>query len=108
MFDTITFDEASKESADNIGEVIAKFESHCLSQRMYERYLFNKREQEPGEKYRKRLSAQCDSMSLRDSLIRGYLILGVKNYCARKKLLEQKDLPLDKDLDFCKSLSKAR
>ena len=51
MFDAFTFDEASHESADNLDHVLAKYESRCLPQRneTYERYLFNKREQEPGE-----------------------------------------------------------
>ena len=51
LFDTFTLDEDSHESADKIDDVIAKFESRCLPQRneTYERYLFNKREQEPGE-----------------------------------------------------------
>ena len=112
MFDTLTFDEASHESADNIDDVIAKFESRCLPQRneTYERYLFNKREQEPGESIDQyctalmRLSEHCGFMNLRDSLIRDHLILGVKNDRARKKLLEQKDLALDKALEILGTL----
>ena len=33
LFDTFTFDEASHESADKIDDVLANFESRCLSQR---------------------------------------------------------------------------
>lgn len=33
LFDTFTFDEVSHESADNIDDVLAKFESRCLPQR---------------------------------------------------------------------------
>ena len=88
LFDTFTFDEASHESADKIDDVIAKFESRCLPQRneTYERYLFNKREQEPGESIDQyctalmRLSEHCGFMNLRDSLIRDRLTLGVKNH----------------------------
>ena len=47
-----------------------------------------------------RLSEHCGFLNLRDSLIRDRLILGVKNDRARKKLLEQKDLALDKALDI--------
>lgn len=111
LFDTFTFDEDSHESADKIDDVIAKFESRCLPQRneTYERYLFNKREQEPGESIDQyctalmRLSEHCGFLNLRDSLIRDRLILGVKNDHARKKLLEQKDLALDKALDILRA-----
>ena len=50
-----------------------------------------------------RLSEHCGFLNLRDSLIRDRLILGVKNDRARKKLLEQKDLALDKALDFLRT-----
>ena len=50
-----------------------------------------------------RLSEHCGFMNLRDSLIRDRLILGVKNDRARKKLLEQKDLALDKALDILRT-----
>jgi len=111
FFDTFTFDEASHESAEKIGDVLANFESRCLPQRneTYERYLFNKREQGPGESIDQyctalmRLSEHCGFMNLRDSLIRDRLILGVKNDRARKKLLEQKDLTLDKALDILRA-----
>ena len=111
MFDTFTFDEDGHESADNIDHILAKFESRCLPQRneTYERYLFNKREQELGESVDQyctalmRLSEHCGFGNLRDSLIRDRLILGVKNDRARKKLLEQKDLTLDKALDILRT-----
>ena len=106
MFDTFTFDEDGHESTDNIDHVLAKFESRCLPQRneTYERYLFNKREQELGERVDQYCTAlmhiceHCGFGNLRDSLIRDRLILGVKNDRAHKKLLEQKDLTLDKAL----------
>ena len=50
-----------------------------------------------------RLSEYCGFATLRDSLIRDRLILGVKNDRARKKLLEQKDLTLDKALDILRT-----
>ena len=111
MFDTFTFDKASNESADKIDDVIAKFEPRCLPERneTYERYLFNKREQEPGESVDQfctalmRLSEHCGFMNLRNSLIRNRFILGVKNDRARKKLLEQKDLALDKALEILRT-----
>ena len=51
IFDTFTFYEASDESADNLDDILAKYEYRCLPQsnETYERYLFNTREQEPGE-----------------------------------------------------------
>ena len=109
LFDTFTF--AEDESADNIDDVLAKFESRCLPQRnqTYERYLFNKREQEPGESVDQyctalmRLSEHCGFLTLRDSLIRDRLILGVKNDRSRKKLLEKKDLTLDNALDILRT-----
>ena len=111
MFDIFTVDEASHESADNLDHVLAKFESRCLPQRneTYERYLLNKREQEPGESIDQYctalicLSEYCGFATLRDSLIRDRLILGVKNDRARKKLLEQEDLTLDKALDILRT-----
>ena len=111
MFDTFTFDEASHESADNLDHVLAKYESRCLPQRneTYERYLFYKTEQEPGESIDQyctalvRLSEYCGFATLRDSLIRDHLILGAKNDRPRKKLLEQKDLTLDKAFDILRT-----
>ena len=50
-----------------------------------------------------RLSEHCGFLSLRDSLIRDRLITGVKNDLARKKLLEQKNLALDKALDILRT-----
>ena len=49
------------------------------------------------------LSEHCGFMNLRDSLIRDCLILGVKKDPVRKKLLEQKDLALDKALDMLRT-----
>ena len=111
MFDTFTFDEDGHESAHIIDHVLAKFESRCLPQRnvTYERYLFNKREQELAESIDQyctalmRLSEHCGFGNLRESLIRDRLILGVKNDRARKKLLEEKDRTLDKALDILRT-----
>lgn len=50
-----------------------------------------------------RLSEYCGFATLRDSLIRDRLILGIKNDRARKKLLEQKNLTLDKALDILRT-----
>jgi len=50
-----------------------------------------------------RLSEYCGFMNVRDSLIRDRLILGDKNDRARKKVLEQKDLALDKALDILRT-----
>ena len=111
MFNTFTFYEASDESADNLDDILAKYESRCLPQRneTYERYLFNTREQEPGESIDQYctaimcLSEYCGFATLQESLIREGLIRGVKNDRARKKLLEQKDLTLDKALDILRT-----
>ena len=91
--------------------VLAKYESRCVPQcnETYERYLFNKREQEPGESIDQycaalmRLSEYCGFATLRDSLIRDRLILGIKNDRVRKKLLEEKNLTLDKALDILRT-----
>ena len=50
-----------------------------------------------------RLSEYCGFATLWDSLIRDRLILGIKNDRVRKKLLEQKDLTLDKALDILRT-----
>ena len=72
---------------------------------IYERYIFNKRVQQPGETLDNYLTAiiikranQCWYAGLKDELIRDRLVSGILNDQVCEKLLSKTDLTLDKPL----------
>lgn len=90
--------------------VIAKFDQHFIRQtnKMYERYVFNKRDQEQGERIdsyitmRHNLMKSCNFCEyLHDSLL--CKVLGVRDNQARKRILQLSTLNLGQCIDICQS-----
>ena len=102
MYETFQWDNPSH--ALKIDKVLEKFEERCVPARneTYERYVFFKRDQLPSESLDSyvtalmKLSESCGFGTLRESLVRDRLVLGVKDDRVREKLLGKRDLDLDK------------
>ena len=86
-------------------------ERHCIGQTnvIYERYCFNKRNQESGESFDTYLTAlrtlakTCNFGSLTDELIRDRIVCGICDTATRKKFLQEPKLTLQKCIDVCRS-----
>ena len=105
MFDTFNLSE--EDSAD-ITKVLREFEGRCLpiSNVIYERYVFNPGAQEVGESldhYITDVMKQaklCKYGNLKDELIRDRLVSGIKDDRICEKLLNKKDLTLQKAIEI--------
>ena len=109
IFTTMEFDdEADKENPEKL---IEAFERYCIGEinEVYERYVFNKRQQEPGESFDtflgdlRRLVKSCGYGTVEDSTVRDRIVLGVRDDTTRKKLLQTRTLDLAKAIDICRS-----
>ena len=99
------------DSKQNIDTVIKLFESYCVGETnvIYERYLFNNRNQEPGESIDnyssqlRTLARTCEFGILKDSLIRDRIVCGIRANNVRKRLLQERNLDLKTCIDKCKA-----
>ena len=72
---------------------------------IYERYLFNKRDQETGENIDtyanslRNLAKKCEYQALHDELIRDRIVCGIRENNIRKTLLQMPNLTLSKCID---------
>ena len=83
IFDGLSFDtEADRQ---DINKVLEKLEAYCIGEtnETYERYVFNKRDQQQGESFDSYLSAlrslikTCNFGTLQDNLLRDCVVLGI-------------------------------
>ena len=96
------------EEKENYANACKKFKELCEGARnvIYERLLFNQRNQKEGERIDnyvselKRVSPTCDFGDLRDSLIRDRIVGGVLSDELRGELLKKPDLVLQKAHDY--------
>ena len=102
------------EDKNNIDMVLQLFEHHCVGETnvIYERYLFNNRIQEPEtiDAYASALRTMaqtCEFGELRDSLIRDRIVCGIKDNALRKRLLQERHLPLNVCIDKCRAAAVA-
>ena len=94
-----------------IDNVLDKFKERCVpaQNETHERFVFFKEEQLPSESLDSyitasvKLSENCGFGTLRGSLVRDRLILGVKDVRIREKLLGKHDLDLDKAIEMIKA-----
>ena len=94
IFDGFVF--ANEGEANDVDNVIAKFENFCIGKtnETYERYCFNKRDQEQGENIDTYVAAlrtlvkTCNYGTLEESLIRDRIVIGIRENATRKKLLQ--------------------
>ena len=109
VFNTLTWDEEGDDK--KIEKVLLKFEEHCEPKKnvSYERYKFFSRAQESGESIDqyvtilRKLCETCDFGTLKNSLIKDRIVLGVNNTKTRERLLRVPDLTLEKALDVVRS-----
>ena len=96
-----TFD-LSDEARQQIDAVVGAFREHCIgvTNVAYERYVFNKRNQDSTETFDsfladiKRLVKSCDYGTLEESIIKDRVVMGVRDDGTRRKLLQIKNLDL--------------
>ena len=108
MFDTFSLEGDDRK---DIEKVLQEFETRCtpVTNVIYERYIFNKRAQQPGEALDNYLTAiikqadQCQYAGLKDELIRDRLVSGILNNQVREKLLSKTDLTLAKAIKLLKT-----
>ena len=109
VFNTLTWDEEGDDK--KIEKVLLKFEEHCEPKKnvSYERYKFFSRAQESGESIDqyvtilRKLCETCKFGTLKNSLIKDRIVLGVNNAKTRERLLRVPDLTLQKALDVVRS-----
>ena len=102
---------ANEDERKDIDVVLEKLEVFCVGEtnEIYERYQFNKRDQESGESIDsyvaapRTLAKTCNYGSLLDSLIRDRIVVGIKDNDTRKRLLQEAKLTLNKCIDICRS-----
>ena len=105
------FNFANDEERKDIDVVLEKLEVFCVGEtnKIYERYQFNKKDQESGESIDSYVAAlctlakTCNYSSLLDSLIRDRIVVGIKDNGTRKRLLQEAKLTLNKCIDICRS-----
>lgn len=91
-------------------KLMEAFERHCVGEinEVYERYVFNRRQQEPGESFDtfvgdlRRLARTREYGVVEESAIRDRIVLGIRDDATRKKLLQSRKLDL-KAIDICRS-----
>ena len=75
----------------------------------YERYVFNRRAQESGERFEtflgevRRLARSCEFGTVVESMIRDRIVVGIRDETTPHKLLQVRDLSLAKAIDVCKA-----
>ncbi|XP_068681210.1 uncharacterized protein [Montipora foliosa] len=109
VFNMITWDAEGDDK--RIDKVLQKFEEHCEPKKnvTYERYQFFSRAQKSGETIDeyvtelRKLSETCEFGTLRNSLIKDRIVLGVNNCTTRERLLGVHVLTLEKAVDVVRS-----
>ena len=102
---------ASEEERKDVDVVLEKLEAFCVGEtnEIYERYQFNKRDQESGESVDsyvatlRTLAKTCNYGSLLDSLIRDRIVVGIRDNGTHKRLLQEPKLTLTRCIDICRS-----
>ena len=108
MFDMFSLAETDRK---DIAKVLQEFETRCMlvTNVIYERYIYNKGTQEPGESLDHYLTAmikqadRCQYGGLKEELIRDRLVSGILNDQVHEKLLSKTDLTLNKAIKLLKT-----
>ena len=96
----------------DIKGVIERFDNYCNPTKNipFERYLFNSRQQEPGESFDRYVTAlrqiadKCAFGAITpDDLLRDRIIFGIADNKVRERLLREPELNLSKTLDICRA-----
>ena len=106
-----SFTWADDEEKNKYEVVLKKFEDMFMPKKnvIMERFEFNQAVQGVDEEFDqfitriKNLASTCEFETLRDSLIRDRIVVGVKDKHTRERLLRDKDLSLEKAMSVCKT-----
>ena len=101
----------TEKEKEDIDVVLKLLEDYCVGEtnETYERYVFNKRDQQQGESFDtyltslRSLAKTCNFGELRDNLLRDRIVLGLLDNATRKKLLAEPKLTLDKCVNICRA-----
>ena len=101
----------SEEDRKNIDNIIPGFEAFCVGavNVCSERYRFNKRTQDVGERLDvyllelRRLAKSCNFAAMEESMLRDRIVVGIRDDVTRRKLLQMRDLTLNQAIDMCKA-----
>ena len=102
----------SEAETKNLAKILELWESYYLGRAniIYERYRFNKRDQEAGESIDtyasnlRSLSDTCNYGALNDEMIRDRIVCGVRDSSLGKKLLQVPEITLERCIDMCRSV----
>ena len=108
IYKRLALEKEEKERVTSILDGLDKYFKPALNV-TYERFIFNTCDEQSHETIDeyvhklRGLSETCEFGTLRDSLIKGRIVLGTKNKQVRVTLLNEKELTLDKALAVCRS-----
>ena len=108
IIDGLDLEDDDRKDPDKI---LDKLKEYCVGtlNEIYERYIFNSRNQEVGETFDTFLSSlrtlakSCNYGPLRDSLIRDRIVMGIRDEPTRKRLLHDEKLTLDTCIRMCRA-----
>lgn len=103
------------EDKRDISKITDAFETFCVGavNVTYKRYLFYQRVQEPSERFDtflgeiRRMAKSCKFQAVEESMIRDRVVVGIKNDAMRHKLLQIRELTLNKAIIVCKASESA-
>ena len=107
---------ASADDRQKMSTTLQLLEEHCVGHTnvIYERYLFNDRDQELGESIEnyvatlRRMAQSYEFDTLADQLVRDSIVCGISDIVVRKRLPQERDLTLSKCIDMCRSAETAQ
>lgn len=110
-----SFEFASAADRKKVEKVTEAFEHFCVGQVnvTYERYTFNRRRQENGERFDvflgevRRLARSCAFGGVEESMICDRLVVGIRDDPTRRKLLQIRELTLNRAIDLCRAAETA-
>ena len=109
LFQSLDFEH--EDDRKKMKAVLDRLEKHCVGEtnETFERYIFRNRNQdenEPIETYVTVLRAlvrSCKFRDLEESLLRDQIVKGIRDDAVRRKLLQTRELNLQKAIDICRA-----
>ena len=95
----------------DMAKVLELMEAHCIGETnvTYERFLMDRRQQQPGETFDtfltavKEMAHRCQFGDKTDEMLRDKIVFGVLDDSLRKQLLQKKGLTLASCVDMCRA-----
>ena len=114
-YDVFTSMALENEARADIEEVIKAFDEYCIGEinPTYERYVFNKRNQDASESFDsfvselRRLAKSCDYGQLEECILMDRIVIGIRDDATRRKLLQTRRLNLALAIDICRAAETA-